>query len=244
VIVEADKIVPAAAPFQSATGGPHRLEPAVAAVFASPYTTLEHIFSMPFTSLDVPGTQNGLGSYYNPGPNGLGDYNLNPTGITANAGWKTTDARRAFNQVTSGITYLRKWFNNPGSNPDWTPVIRYAEVLLTLAEALVQNSNAVDGRAVALLNAVRQRSDNTTSWTAGDFATPQALINQIGIERRIELLGEGFRSIDIMRLGQTFPAKAGSVSAPSVAPDATQYVWPIPLNERLVNTTIEQNQGY
>ena len=249
VITEANKIVPATAPFQAPTGVAHRLEANIATVFpplSNPpvqgtYTGPEVILTMPFTNLDLPGTQNGLGSYYNPSPNGLGDYYLNPAGIVAQAGWKTTDARRAFNVVTSGKTYLRKWPNNGGSIPDYSPVMRYSEVLLNLAEALVRQNNTVDARAIALLNAVRQRSDATTTFTPADFATPQALIDQIMTERRIEFLGEGLRSIDVMRLGQTFAAKD---IAPAVAPTGTQYVWPIPLRERQTNTGIEQNPGY
>ncbi len=248
-ITEANKIVSATAPFQAPTGVAHKLEANIATVFpalSSPavqgtYTGPESIFTMPFTSLDLPGTQNGLGSYYNPSPNGLGDSYLNPAGITANAGWKATDARRAFNVTTSSKVYLRKWPNNGGSIPDYSPVIRYSEVLLNLAEALVRQNNTVDARAVDLLNAVRQRSDATTTFTVAGFANPQALIDQILIERRIELLGEGFRSIDVMRLGQTFVAKD---IAPAVAPAGTQYVWPIPLRERQTNTGIEQNPGY
>ena len=249
VITEANKIVSAAAPFQAPTGVAHKLESNIATIFpplSNPavqgtYTGPEVIFTMPFTSQDLPGTQNGLGSYYNPSPNGLGDYYLNPAGIVANAGWKATDARRAFNVTTSGKSYLRKWPNNGGSLPDYAPVIRYSEVLLNLAEALVRQNNTVDARAVDLLNAVRQRSDATTVFTVAGFATPHALIDQILTERRIEFLGEGLRSIDVMRLGQTFVAKD---IAPSVAPSGSQYIWPIPLRERQTNTGIEQNPGY
>jgi hypothetical protein len=249
VITEANKIVSAAAPFQAPTGVAHKLEANIATVFPAlsnpavqgTYTGPESIFTMPFTSLDLPGTQNGLGSYYNPSPNGLGDYYLNPAGIIANVGWKPTDTRRAFNVVTSSKAYLRKWPNNGGSIPDYAPVIRYSEVLLNLAEALVRQNNTVDARAVDLLNAVRQRSDATTVFTVAGFANPQALLDQILVERRIEFLGEGLRSIDVMRLGQTFVAKD---IAPAVAPTGTQYVWPIPLRERQTNTGIEQNPGY
>ena len=46
--------------------------------------------------------------------------------------------------------------------------------------------------------------------------TVQDLLDQIAIERRIEFLGEGFRSLDIMRLGQTFPAKGGVGAVASI----------------------------
>ena len=248
-ITEANKIVSATAPFTATTGVAHKLEANIATIFPplastpvqNTYAGPETILTMPFTSLDLPGTQNGLGSYYNPSPNGLGDYYLNPAGIVANTGWKTTDARRAFNVTTSGKSYLRKWPNNGGSIPDYAPVIRYSEVLLNLAEALVRQNGTVDARAVDLLNAVRMRSDATTSWTTASFADAQALIDQILVERRIELIGEGFRSIDVMRLGQTFAAKD---VAPAVPSTGTQYVWPIPLRERQTNIGIDQNPGY
>lgn len=246
LITEANKIVPNAAPFEASTGIKHRLEPNVATAFAPPYTSRENIFSMPFTSLDGAGTQNSLGSYFNPSSLGGGaDYSLNTTGIVANTGWKAADARRAFINASN---FLLKWPNNPGgSNPDWLPVIRYAEVLLSLAEGITRNSNSVEQRAVDLLNAVRTRSDATTSWTTGSFANAQALLDQIATERRIELVGEGLRAVDIMRRAETFPSKpnaSGGTVAPSVASTDIQYIWPIPLSERLVNTGIEQNPGY
>jgi hypothetical protein len=243
VITEANKIVPAAAPFVAPTGVKHKLEDNIANVFGAAGQTLENIFSFPFTSLDLPGTQNSLNQYYSPGANadiptanGNGDYALNTgaTGIFSNAGWTATDARRtSLIQAATGKQWLRKWT----SNTDYVPVIRYAEVLLNLAEALARN-NGLDARAIALLNAVRKRSDPATTLVP---ATQQDLINMILTERRIELLGEGFRSRDLMRLQQPFPAKG---TAPAIPYNSAQYIWPIPSSELLVNKTITQNPGY
>jgi hypothetical protein len=94
---------------------------------------------------------------------------------------------------------------------------------------------------VDLLNAVRQRSDATTTYTVASFASVQELLDQIAIERRIELLGEGFRSLDVMRLGQNFAAKS---TVPSVSATSNEYIWPIPQNELLYNKLAEQNPGY
>ncbi|MFM8489600.1 MAG: RagB/SusD family nutrient uptake outer membrane protein, partial [Bacteroidota bacterium] len=97
VITEANKIVPAAAPYKAAFGVAHELQAAVKNVFTTPYTTTESIFSMPFTTNDLPGTQNGLGSYYNPGPRGIGDFSLNPAGIIGDSvTFAGNDARRQF----------------------------------------------------------------------------------------------------------------------------------------------------
>ena len=236
VITEANKIVSAAAPFTATSGVPLSLAPKIADVFGANGSTPENIFSFPFTSNDLPGTQNSLNQYFSPGPGGNGDYALNATsGIVTNTTfWSATDARRDFNQVTSGQTWLRKWT----ANTDNVPVIRYAEVLLNLAEALAR-TNGQDVRAIALLNAVHKRSDPATTLVP---VTADELINMILLERRIELLGEGFRSLDLLRLAQPLPAKPGVSS--TVAPNETQYIWPIPNGELLVNKAAAQNSGY
>lgn len=240
VITEANKIVPTAAPWRAASGVANELIANYSAVFTN-YTNSEMILSMPFTSQDVPGTQNGLGHYYNPGPNGGGEFALNTTGagIAANTGWRAADTRRNFLVVSGGQTWLAKW-PNPNNAADPSPVIRYAEVMLNLAEALARSASGttVDARALALLNSVRQRSDAGVTFAP---ANKDELINLILTERRIELLGEGFRTSDITRTNSTFPAK-GTVGA--VAPTADQYIWPISIAELLVNKACQQNPGY
>ncbi|MFZ5969973.1 MAG: RagB/SusD family nutrient uptake outer membrane protein [Bacteroidota bacterium] len=235
VIAEANKIVPTNAPFVAPSGVPHALQSSVVGVFTTPYTTRESIFSMPYTVNDLPGTQNGLGSYYNPGPAGIGDYSLNPTGIYGDlVNWPATDERRDMTSLASGKPYLRKFPLGP-QHLDNTPIIRYSEVLLNLAEAIARTTTGVDARALALLNAVRQRSDASFTWAPADNA---ALVNAIMTERNIELLGEGFRSHDFVRLLQTIPGK-GTVGP--VTPDAEVYVWPIPINELNANKLMTPN---
>lgn len=241
VVAEANKIVPTSGAYRAASGVTNELVANVATVFNNP-TNAEMILSMPFTSQDVPGTQNGLGWYYNPGPNGGGEFALNLTapGIAANAEWRTTDARRNFLVVSGGQTWLSKW-PNPNNAADPSPVIRYAEVMLNLAEGLARGAagTSVDSRALAILNAVRKRSD--ASFPDFAPADKNALVNLILTERRIELLGEGFRTSDIARTNGSFPAK-GAVGA--VAPSADQYIWPISIAELLVNKACQQNPGY
>lgn len=239
VVTEGNKIVSASAPFMASTGVANALAPSISTVYARA-TTAENIFSFAFSSNDTPGTQNSLVFYYNSSANGGSEYSLSPQGIIANTGWKATDARRSFNVVTGGKQWLYKW-TSPQADPDFVPVIRYSEILLNLSEAIVRSSNSIDARAIQLLNAVRGRSDATTVFTAASFTTVQALLDQIAIERRIELLGEGFSSPDIMRLGQNFPAKG---SAPAALSTDTQYLWPIPLNELLYNKLCVQNPGH
>jgi starch-binding outer membrane protein, SusD/RagB family len=237
-ITEANKLVPSAAPFKAASGVAHELQANVKNVFTTPYTTTESIFSMPFTENDLPGTQNGLGSYYNPGPRGIGDFSLNKGGIIGDTvNWPLADARRQFVlNHTNNKPYLNKFPAGP-QHLDYAPVIRYAEVLLHLAEADAR-VNGLSQRAVDLLNAVRGRSDAATVFTLGGFANADALIAAIMRERRIEFLGEGHRTFDQQRLLLALPGKA---NVGAVNPDSKEYIWPIPSGELAANKLCVQN---
>jgi len=238
-ITEANKIVPTSAPFKAATGVAHELQANVKNVFSTPYTTTESIFSMPFTSNDLPGTQNGLGSYYNPGPRGIGDYSMNKSGIIGDSvNFTVADARRqfVFFNTPNSKWYLNK-FPAGAEHLDYAPVIRYAEVLLNLAEAEAR-SNGLSQRAVDLLNAVHGRSDAAKVYDLAGFATTDALISQILTERRIELLGEGFRNQDCQRLLSPLPGKANIAA---IDASSTAYIWPIPSGERAANSLCEPN---
>ena len=241
VISEANKIVSANGPFTSTTGSTNSLVPSIASAFAATATTNENILSYAFTALDSPGTQNWLGFYWSTLNGNGGEYSLLPTSIISNTGWKTTDSRRGFNAIVGGKTYLQTKWSGGAAAVEYMQAIRYAEVMLNLSESIARSTNSVDARAVALLNAIRQRSDATTTFTVSSFATTQDLLNQIAIERRIELLGEGFRSLDIMRLGQDFPAKGG---VGAVSSTNNEYIWPIPQNELLYNKLATPNPGY
>jgi hypothetical protein len=236
VITEANKIVSTNAPFTASSGVPHALNANIVNVFRSPYTATESILSMPMSATggDNPGTQNQLGYYWSKST-GNGEFSLNPSGIVADAGWTVADARRTFNATVSGKLYLNLKFNTPSPYTDWAPIIRYSEVMLNLAEALARTNAGVDARALALVNAVRQRSDPATILVA---ATQAQLIALILNERRIEFLGEGLRNFDLMRLLQTIPAK-GSVAAK--APSEAGYIWPISADEMSLNHLMTDN---
>lgn len=245
VIKEANKIVTASAPFQTLSGVHNELSSSFKQVFTAPYITSESVFSMPFSSQDSPGEA--LGDWYLPSngsggtsnSNGSGGYHLYPDGIVANTDWTENDERRDFVLEGGGKLWLTK-FSDASPHLDYGPVIRYSEVLLNLAEALTQETNSVDARAVELLSAVRNRSDNSTQYSASDFANKDALFDAIITERRIEFLGEGIRNADIMRLGIDIPAKpAHSVGAVSPSDDA--YIFPIPINELNLNNLMENN---
>ncbi|HEX8350063.1 MAG TPA: RagB/SusD family nutrient uptake outer membrane protein [Hymenobacter sp.] len=250
VIREANKIVPATAPFIASTGVLNTLNPSITAVFAAPQETSESILSFPFTAQNAPGTQNQLAFYYRPAPAGNGEYALNSSagGILSDPGFRSTDVRRtglitSVTGATGGLTYYLNKYPNGTPYTDKAPVIRYSEVMLSLAEARFRTVSPTDPQAVALLNAVLQRSNPVAAGATPPsypvFASLTEATNAVLLERRIEFLGEGIRNIDIMRLNAPIPGK-GTVSA--VNPTDILYVWPIPNTELAANRLMTRNE--
>lgn len=234
VMTEAAKIAPQSqAPFSATTGVAHTLQPDIVNTLMSNFTTTESIFSMPFTELDMLGGQSAIGYIYN----GNAEYYLNPAGVLGESQWGEADARRGFlrNNSSNGRYYLTK-FGEDAPYLIYMPVIRYSEVLLNYAEAAAETGNL--SLASNLLRAVHARSDASYNFPAATTGSSDALVERIAIERRIELLGEGFRSNDIMRRLLPFPAKPGPTPAPAVQPSASNYIWPMSNSELVSNGLI------
>lgn len=122
---------------------------------------------------------------------------------------------------------------------DNVPVIRLSEVFLNRAEANARLGN--DGLAQADLDTIRHRG----LATAPDVtATGQALIDEILIERRIELGYEGHRIHDLMRNQQDI-VRVDVTGDVANMPYPCQFcVLPIPEWEINANPNITQNPGY
>jgi hypothetical protein len=240
VVTESAKIVSStSAPFTAATGVAFALNPAFATTWST-YTTKESIFSMPMTATDNPGSQNSLPYYYF---NTTSEsYYLNTAAGTAYAIMNAADVRKSSLILASGNYFLSKW-TDAVSHTNFAPVMRYAEVLLNRAEALVKAGGSVTQEAVNLLNAVRTRSYPAGAYTLASFATATDFNNAVLDERNIEFLGEGIHNMDIMRLGLSIPAKNGGSmgSIPAITPTSPSYIWPIPANELTFNTLMTPN---
>ncbi len=235
VISEATKIVSASAPYSYTAGTvTHKLETGFATVFNGTYTGPEAVFTLPIVSaIEAPGNQSALAyNYLYP------ILPLNPAAISSNPALAagSSDARAALIKTnTTGQRLLNKFSKNTVPYNDYIPAIRYAEVLLNYAEAAAGKNDLTT--ATALLNAVRHRSDPSYTFSTGDISTQSALTTTILTERRIELLGEGFRTMDLQRRVQTLPGKTGNAgTAPAVTPTASNYVWGIPSSEISYNT--------
>ncbi|MHA8099709.1 RagB/SusD family nutrient uptake outer membrane protein [Aquirufa aurantiipilula] len=233
VITEANKIVSASAPYRSNSRVAHTLQADVSAVFKAPYTTTESIFSFPMDATNAPGTQNQLGYYFNAGNV---EYYLNTgsTGIYSNPQFSATDDRKT--KLTVATTSIAKFpsstkFSGVSPYIDFVPNIRYAEVLLNLAEAEAEGGNL--NRAIDILTAVHKRSDPSYAFTGLD--SKANVVKAILTERRIEFLAEGFRANDILRRGESINSfGAGAV----IPPSDPRYIYGIPLVETQTNPGI------
>lgn len=267
VITEGNKLVSTTAPFKSTIGG-YELAANPGDPFVLPGTSKESIFSIRNAATDNGGVNGALPNMLGtPTNGGRGLVRVSPIAYNLTE-WPCDDKRRALltAYTAAGKTnYMTTKYKDATTSTDPAPQIRYAEVLLNLAEAEARNSATVSVRALALLNAIRGRA--TTAYVA--FATKTDLIKAILVERRIEFLGEGKRWADIHRLATdaTFgtggiPAKIGTGSATTAmyscgAGNTTyttaiaaipysdkRFIWPIPLSETQVNSNYEQNTGY
>ena len=234
----------------------------------------ESIFSIRNDALDNAGVNAYLANMY-------GSVTLGGRGLVAispiiwnNAQWKCTDKRRALlyvagtNANNSQSMFTTK-YRDYSAGSDFAPQIRYAEVLLTLAEAEARNATVVSQRAIDLLNVVRNRSLTTPAteqYTVANFLIKNDLIAAILFERRVEFLSEGKRWADIHRNATDAAFSTGGIPAKAVNGSAGlaiyncgagytpgqaailysdyRFLWPIPSDETSQNPIIIQNPGY
>lgn len=269
-ITEANKIISASAPFTSPIGG-YILESDVETVWTNNYGNREMIFAIEHNDVDNAGPNGSLAAMYPPTSiNGRGLVRVSPISFN-NPNWHPQDARRTKLLLQDGRSYYTWKYRDIVNRSDAAPHLRYPDIMLYLAEALVRQSNSVDARALALLNAIRDRGleGAAPSFTATDFATPTDLIFQILEERRIELLAEGRRWHEIHRLALDPDFSTGGIPAKMAFGVATfdtydvninpadlnktipfipyadnRFVWPIPADELAQNPNLEQNPGY
>jgi len=201
VITEAAKIVTIAS--ASSPIGGYALNAAPDGAFTNP-TTVESVFSMEYSSVDQGSVNGGLGSCFLPnGPGGRGLIGVSPN-LYNKSFWATTDLRRSLYIVNGTIgagklVYYINKYKDPKTNTDYTPLIRYSEVLLNYSEALARTNDL--SNSLLLLNAVRNRAVAVVDrYNGTTFASQNSQIQAILNERRIEFIGEGRRWPDIHRL--------------------------------------------
>lgn len=158
--------------------------------------------------------------------------------------YTATDVRRglilAGTRSSLPVWILNKYSNTNSTDKDDLKILRISEAVLILAEAYARLND--DANARTYLNQLAQRRDPSF---AGYGSSGAQLLEDIITERRKELLGEGDRLLDLLRLnrvinrGGEYPA-----AARTIAIDNPKRIQPIPQVERDANPNISQNAGY
>jgi hypothetical protein len=134
--------------------------------------------------------------------------------------------------------------------PNYQPILRYADVLLMYAEAVAEGGPATAGPASAALDAVRRRGDPNATSTGGLGVS--AFIDTLRVERRKEFVYEGQRWFDLSRWGildqalrakqaeilTIYPTEFGAVHG------APHPLFPIPQVEINAEPALTQNAGW
>lgn len=259
VLQEGDKIV-----------GSYSLTESPNGPFENGYGNSESILSMENSANNNPGVNAALASQYKRRVLVA----ISPI-IWNNDGWLADDLRRDDHEsdgmviTADGVKYTHK-YKDDVTYTDATPIIRYAEVLLSMAEAHARLGDL--DAAISALNEVRDRSladPSSQSYTSADLPSAQAVLEAIILERRIEFLLEGKRWHDIHRLqgDDVVPIEGIPAKYPNGTPDSEDYeigtpftdfgvnpvpyddyrfVWPLPQQEVNSNPVLaaEQNPGW
>lgn len=214
----------------------YTLESDISNVFASPYITSETIFSFPMSETNRGSRQSAPAYYFYDGTRFVIDFT---SGIQSKAAYSlTSDSRIAKLTGKIGTQPISTKFKDSQNYLDWTPVFRYAEVLLNLAESYYQNGDEISARKY--LSQVRHRSVKEADDVIDvNSLSGEALKEAIYNERRAEFIGEGIRSLDIHRRGEDFVKQGGTVKEIHITPSTNGYIWPIPTIERSANKLIE-----
>lgn len=184
-------------------------------------TAPDAIWQLFFSNTD----QSQYAFYWYPAPGGRNEFD---PGSTIAAAHPRGDRRLAVNVATAPAGTTLK-YTHTATRDDLFNAVRYAEVVLTVAEASAQTGDLLT--AVQQLNLIRTRAGlaPTTAGTAAD------LITDILLQRRLELAYEGSYWFDLRRTN----------TVQTALPAYTQTyrnLFPIPVREvNLTNGLIAQN---
>lgn len=193
-----------------------------------------------------------------PLPSGI-TFQPRPTSGTADAIGSTYIAS------TTGFN-IKKYINaedfaNPANNGINIILLRYAEVLLTYAEAKIE-LNQIDESVINAINTVRNGRDDVKQPAISAGLSQAVLRDIVRRERTVELAFEGLRLFDIRRwktaenllrgpvYGITYRDDDGEIKTVEVIAfsrifdPARHYLWPVPQKERDLNPSLTQNPNW
>jgi hypothetical protein len=219
----------------------YSLMPTYAAVFdVSNRNSVESLFELQFTkNTDASPMESYYASNVAPLPGG-GYYYNHPTTDFVSA-FESGDPRKSVSitQDQNANWYCIKFndptmtaFANSGHN---FPILRYADILLLLAEA-----DGESPEAYALINQVRARA------TLGPLSptNPSTFSDVLLHERRVEFGFENQRWHDLLRFGVAVPVMNAQLASQGVTLSQNSLLDPISQTTLAANPKLSQNPGY
>ncbi len=185
------------------------------------------------------------------------DPRLKATLFVPGMAWKNNTNLYGGAAASYSTIYVMKYFNpNLNWSSSWDSgqdfyISRYAEVLLSLAEALVENGSYNYSEVTGLVNQVRARAGMpSVEDVEGSSLSQEELRQVIRHERRVETAFEGLRLFDLYRWKELKNA------ADRINKEASdngflyemrnfrgeqEYVWPLPQSELDANPKLVQS---
>ena len=148
---------------------------------------------------------------------------------------------KGWSQGYKSVKYfvIREDFINGRNQSNDLPIFRYADILLTKAEAIARGASATDGQtAQSLMNEIR-------SYVHAPSVSGTPSLEDTYAERGRELFDENWRRNDMIRFGH-FEDEYGfhRRGFPTARFDKECRIFPIPQGVLNVNTNWKQNAGY
>lgn len=203
----------------------YELQPSYADVFNNDVNTSEDIFATQITPQD---RFSAMTEFFSVPEYGGRDGDIEIlTGHTDL--YDVTDERLALFFTNAGSTFCGKWNNQYGV----INLIRLAEMYLIRAECNFRLGTTIGATPLVDYNMVHER--------AGLLPAGSVNLDDILLERRLELAFEGFKIHDIRRLKQDVGTGPGAFTY-----DDPKLVFPIPSREIEANPALadQQNEGY
>ena len=191
-------------------------------------TTPDAIWQLYFSATDT----NLYAFYWYLAPGGRNEFDPSPGLVAAHP---AGDLRLPINSTSVGTTLK---YTHTTTRDDYFNMVRYAEVVLTTAEAAAQTGDLIT--ATQQVNVIRKRAGlaPTTATTAA------ALITDILLQRRLELAYEGHYWFDLRRTN-TVQSALGSTTTANAYNQTFRNLFPLPQRDvNLSNGVLTQNTGY
>ncbi|MBL4676432.1 MAG: RagB/SusD family nutrient uptake outer membrane protein [Mucilaginibacter sp.] len=165
----------------------------------------------------------------------------------------STTSNMSEGEENSGVRFnkykLGNQFAGPGgvpaidpnyNNTDWN-VYRLSWIYFAKAEAIMRkNGNIANQAACDLINACKSRAFAAADWETRAYTPATLTMDELLAERGREFIFEGFRRDDLIRF-KKFSTGSWWDHNPT---SATKELYPIPQQQRDLNSNLKQNNGY